>query len=203
MAPCVLCLLADSRSQPATGWLLTGRSASAKSAPSLSLPTALRPYRPSTVSAPPLASPALHSIHHTPKAKKKSSTLPPFHPVFSPLLRLLRLREGVQEWAVPRGAGQALAPGLLQVQSLQQGAQRRVHQQVSMAWSGIKVIKVLTSVRERKEALRAASCGLTLVFSLRDGIPYCEMDYHAMFGIQCENCKKYITGKVLEVKQLQ
>uniref|UniRef100_A0A3B4B8S0 Actin-binding LIM protein 2 n=1 Tax=Periophthalmus magnuspinnatus TaxID=409849 RepID=A0A3B4B8S0_9GOBI len=32
----------------------------------------------------------------------------------------------------------------------------------------------------------------------RDGIPYCEMDYHAMFGIQCENCKKYITGKVLE-----
>lgn len=35
--------------------------------------------------------------------------------------------------------------------------------------------------------------------SLRDGIPYCEMDYHAMFGIQCESCKKYITGKVLEV----
>nr|XP_033465711.1 actin-binding LIM protein 2 isoform X4 [Epinephelus lanceolatus] len=24
------------------------------------------------------------------------------------------------------------------------------------------------------------------------------MDYHAMFGIQCESCKKYITGKVLE-----
>lgn len=37
------------------------------------------------------------------------------------------------------------------------------------------------------------------VISLRDGIPYCEMDYHAMFGIQCESCKKYITGKVLEV----
>ncbi|XP_036428221.1 actin-binding LIM protein 2 isoform X1 [Colossoma macropomum] len=32
----------------------------------------------------------------------------------------------------------------------------------------------------------------------KDGIPYCEMDYHAMYGIQCENCKKYITGKVLE-----
>uniref|UniRef100_A0A668UXR8 Actin-binding LIM protein 2 n=1 Tax=Oreochromis aureus TaxID=47969 RepID=A0A668UXR8_OREAU len=32
----------------------------------------------------------------------------------------------------------------------------------------------------------------------KDGIPYCEMDYHAMFGIQCESCKKYITGKVLE-----
>ncbi|XP_028815169.1 actin-binding LIM protein 2 isoform X20 [Denticeps clupeoides] len=34
--------------------------------------------------------------------------------------------------------------------------------------------------------------------SNRDGVPYCEMDYHAMFGIQCESCKKYITGKVLE-----
>ncbi|KAM4565244.1 actin-binding LIM protein 2 isoform 2-T2 [Fundulus diaphanus] len=32
----------------------------------------------------------------------------------------------------------------------------------------------------------------------KDGIPYCELDYHAMFGIQCESCKKYITGKVLE-----
>uniref|UniRef100_A0A1A8CBK1 Actin-binding LIM protein 2 n=1 Tax=Nothobranchius kadleci TaxID=1051664 RepID=A0A1A8CBK1_NOTKA len=32
----------------------------------------------------------------------------------------------------------------------------------------------------------------------KDGIPYCEMDYHAMFGIQCESCKKFITGKVLE-----
>ncbi|CAL8326664.1 unnamed protein product [Lota lota] len=32
----------------------------------------------------------------------------------------------------------------------------------------------------------------------KDGIPYCEQDYHAMYGIQCENCKKFITGKVLE-----
>ncbi|KAL4660934.1 actin-binding LIM protein 2 isoform X6 [Arapaima gigas] len=32
----------------------------------------------------------------------------------------------------------------------------------------------------------------------KDGVPYCEVDYHAMFGIQCENCKKYITGRVLE-----
>ncbi|XP_062417975.1 actin-binding LIM protein 2 isoform X3 [Pungitius pungitius] len=32
----------------------------------------------------------------------------------------------------------------------------------------------------------------------KDGIPFCEMDYHAMFGIVCESCKKYITGKVLE-----
>uniref|UniRef100_A0A674BL28 Actin-binding LIM protein 2 n=1 Tax=Salmo trutta TaxID=8032 RepID=A0A674BL28_SALTR len=33
----------------------------------------------------------------------------------------------------------------------------------------------------------------------KDGIPYCEVDYHAMYGIQCDSCKKYITGKVLEV----
>ncbi|XP_078792633.1 actin-binding LIM protein 2 isoform X24 [Oryzias latipes] len=32
----------------------------------------------------------------------------------------------------------------------------------------------------------------------KDGIPYCETDYHAMFGIKCESCQKYITGKVLE-----
>lgn len=32
----------------------------------------------------------------------------------------------------------------------------------------------------------------------KDGIPYCEVDYHAMYGIQCDSCKKYITGKVLE-----
>ncbi|KAJ3585216.1 hypothetical protein NHX12_013937, partial [Muraenolepis orangiensis] len=34
----------------------------------------------------------------------------------------------------------------------------------------------------------------------KDGIPYCEQDYHAMYGIQCENCKKFITGKVLELQ---
>ncbi|XP_066519534.1 actin-binding LIM protein 2 isoform X1 [Hoplias malabaricus] len=39
---------------------------------------------------------------------------------------------------------------------------------------------------------------LSAEYISKDGIPYCEMDYHAMYGIQCENCKKYITGKVLE-----
>ncbi|XP_018968600.2 actin-binding LIM protein 2 isoform X6 [Cyprinus carpio] len=37
----------------------------------------------------------------------------------------------------------------------------------------------------------------------KDGIPFCEADYHAMFGIQCETCKKYITGKVLEAGEKQ
>lgn len=35
--------------------------------------------------------------------------------------------------------------------------------------------------------------------SRRDGIPYCESDYHAQFGIKCETCDRYISGRVLEV----
>lgn len=33
----------------------------------------------------------------------------------------------------------------------------------------------------------------------RDGLPYCETDYHTKFGIRCDGCEKYITGHVLEV----
>lgn len=33
----------------------------------------------------------------------------------------------------------------------------------------------------------------------RDGLPYCEADYHTKFGIRCDGCEKYITGHVLEV----
>ncbi|KAM8837778.1 actin-binding LIM protein 1-like isoform 4-T4 [Spinachia spinachia] len=32
----------------------------------------------------------------------------------------------------------------------------------------------------------------------KDGFPYCERDYHIQFGVQCEACQKFITGKVLE-----
>ncbi|KAG7227775.1 hypothetical protein INR49_013569 [Caranx melampygus] len=32
----------------------------------------------------------------------------------------------------------------------------------------------------------------------KDGVPYCERDYQIQFGIQCEVCHKFITGKVLE-----
>lgn len=34
----------------------------------------------------------------------------------------------------------------------------------------------------------------------RDGLPYCEADYHSKFGIRCDGCEKYITGHVLEVR---
>lgn len=33
----------------------------------------------------------------------------------------------------------------------------------------------------------------------RDGLPYCEADYHAEFGVRCDSCEKFITGHVLEV----
>uniref|UniRef100_A0A672FDG3 Actin binding LIM protein 1b n=1 Tax=Salarias fasciatus TaxID=181472 RepID=A0A672FDG3_SALFA len=32
----------------------------------------------------------------------------------------------------------------------------------------------------------------------KDGAPYCERDYQLQFGVQCETCQKFITGKVLE-----
>ncbi|XP_068535910.1 actin-binding LIM protein 2 isoform X8 [Anas acuta] len=44
------------------------------------------------------------------------------------------------------------------------------------------------------------TCGklLNAEYISKDGIPYCETDYHAKFGIRCDNCEKYITGRVLE-----
>ncbi|KPP61206.1 hypothetical protein Z043_120723 [Scleropages formosus] len=33
---------------------------------------------------------------------------------------------------------------------------------------------------------------------MRDGMPYCEKDYQIHFGVQCEACHQFITGKVLE-----
>ncbi|XP_073198712.1 actin-binding LIM protein 2 isoform X10 [Lepidochelys kempii] len=47
---------------------------------------------------------------------------------------------------------------------------------------------------------KCKTCGklLSAEYISKDGIPYCEMDYHAKFGIRCDNCEKYITGRVLE-----
>ncbi|XP_021561913.1 actin-binding LIM protein 2 isoform X5 [Carlito syrichta] len=39
---------------------------------------------------------------------------------------------------------------------------------------------------------------LTAEYISKDGLPYCEADYHAKFGIRCDGCEKYITGRVLE-----
>ena len=32
----------------------------------------------------------------------------------------------------------------------------------------------------------------------RDGLPYCEKDYQAQFGVKCAYCNRYISGKVLQ-----
>ncbi|TRY88785.1 hypothetical protein DNTS_015005 [Danionella cerebrum] len=47
---------------------------------------------------------------------------------------------------------------------------------------------------------RCQTCGLILTgeYISKDGIPYCESDYHAQFGIKCETCNRYISGRVLE-----
>ncbi|XP_066089957.1 actin-binding LIM protein 2 isoform X8 [Saccopteryx bilineata] len=44
------------------------------------------------------------------------------------------------------------------------------------------------------------TCGkeLNAEYISKDGLPYCEADYHAKFGIRCDGCEKYITGHVLE-----
>ncbi|XP_062855691.1 actin-binding LIM protein 3 [Trichomycterus rosablanca] len=47
---------------------------------------------------------------------------------------------------------------------------------------------------------RCQTCGMVLTgeYISKDGIPYCESDYHAQFGIKCETCFRYISGRVLE-----
>lgn len=45
----------------------------------------------------------------------------------------------------------------------------------------------------------ASSGALSTLSSCRDGAPYCEKDYQGLFGVKCEACHQFITGKVLEV----
>ncbi|XP_072280651.1 actin-binding LIM protein 1 isoform X5 [Pyxicephalus adspersus] len=47
---------------------------------------------------------------------------------------------------------------------------------------------------------KCKSCGkvLTGEYISKDGSPYCEKDYQVLFGVKCEACNEFITGKVLE-----
>ncbi|KAM6997477.1 actin-binding LIM protein 1a isoform 2-T5 [Tautogolabrus adspersus] len=45
---------------------------------------------------------------------------------------------------------------------------------------------------------KACSKVLTGEYISKDGAPYCEKDYQIHFGVQCEACQQFITGKVLE-----
>lgn len=59
------------------------------------------------------------------------------------------------------------------------------------------MVHVLSDV-SLSSPLRFRSASLSI---LRDGAPYCEKDYQIHFGVQCEACHQFITGKVLEVRQ--
>ncbi|XP_026098465.1 actin-binding LIM protein 1-like isoform X17 [Carassius auratus] len=45
---------------------------------------------------------------------------------------------------------------------------------------------------------KACAKVLTGEYISKDGTPYCERDYQLLFGVQCEACQQFITGKVLE-----
>eukprot|EP00070_Physeter_catodon_P030107 XP_028337001.1 actin-binding LIM protein 1 isoform X9 [Physeter catodon] len=47
---------------------------------------------------------------------------------------------------------------------------------------------------------KCKACGkvLTGEYISKDGTPYCEKDYQGLFGVKCEACHQFITGKVLE-----
>ncbi|KAM9133700.1 actin-binding LIM protein 1 isoform 6-T6 [Pangshura tecta] len=47
---------------------------------------------------------------------------------------------------------------------------------------------------------KCKACGkvLTGEYISKDGAPYCEKDYQVHFGVECEACHQFITGKVLE-----
>ncbi|KAG8591344.1 hypothetical protein GDO81_000133 [Engystomops pustulosus] len=53
------------------------------------------------------------------------------------------------------------------------------------------------------DCFKCKICGVHLKaeYISKDGIPYCEMDYHAKFGIKCDHCEKFITGRVLEAER--
>ncbi|KAL0973818.1 hypothetical protein UPYG_G00211600 [Umbra pygmaea] len=44
------------------------------------------------------------------------------------------------------------------------------------------------------------TCSMVLTgeYISKDNVPYCEADYHAQFGIKCDTCSRYISGRVLE-----
>ncbi|XP_047209659.1 actin-binding LIM protein 3 isoform X1 [Girardinichthys multiradiatus] len=47
---------------------------------------------------------------------------------------------------------------------------------------------------------RCRTCNMVLTgeYISKDGVPYCEADYHAQYGVKCETCNRYISGRVLE-----
>lgn len=118
--------------------------------------------------------------------------------------RLCWVRRWDQAGPISPRPGETVACQLFQMSDLQHGPNRRVHQQVSVDqitndFYISRIFALLTPSRQPKyvsdrcEAVWFLLCG-------RDGVPYCEADYHAQFGVKCETCTRYISGRVLEVR---
>ncbi|XP_022918033.1 actin-binding LIM protein 2 isoform X2 [Onthophagus taurus] len=47
---------------------------------------------------------------------------------------------------------------------------------------------------------KCGKCGMVLhgEYMGKEGVPYCEKDYHKQFGVKCAYCERYISGKVLQ-----
>ncbi|XP_061565037.1 actin-binding LIM protein 1-like isoform X3 [Cololabis saira] len=52
---------------------------------------------------------------------------------------------------------------------------------------------------------KCKTCGKVLSgeYISKDGAPYCERDYQSQFGVKCDACQRFITGKVLEAGDKQ
>lgn len=97
-----------------------------------------------------------------------------------------------------------MARQLLPMSDVQHGPHRRVHQQVSCAKRKRLALQEKTHGYTCKLCVSHTTafffffCSYSLC--LRDGVPYCEADYHAQYGVKCETCSRYISGRVLEVR---
>ncbi|XP_047421911.1 actin-binding LIM protein 2 isoform X10 [Sciurus carolinensis] len=88
-------------------------------------------------------------------------------------------------------AGQDLPPRLLRVRRLPASLSTRGPSDLQR--EGMHVPEVLPA--------HSAGQQHAVPGPAEDGLPYCETDYHAKFGIRCDGCEKYVTGRVLEAGQ--
>ena len=82
------------------------------------------------------------------------------------------------------------------------------HQQFNHNKSVLISHRMKHDLASRPSVFRQAVCSIlwpsicvsVLYHVSRDGVPYCETHYHAQFGVKCETCCRYISGRVLEVR---